>query len=358
MASKDYYNILGVEKGASQDEIKKAYRRLAHQYHPDKGKGGDEQKFKEVNEAYQVLGDENKRAQYDRFGSTFDGAGPGGFDFSQFSQQGGFGGAGANFEINLEDIFGDIFGGATGARRRRGKDIVVDLELTLEEAFRGTVKEIEVLKFVTCTRCEGGGAEPGSTMKTCEDCGGSGETRDARRTMFGMFSQVRTCQTCNGEGSYPKKACKECGGDGRVRNIESLSVPVPAGVDDGSAIKVGGKGEVAPRGGVPGDLIARLSIAEHNLFTREGADLYSTAQITFPQAVFGTTVTVDTIDGGEETLSIPKGTQSGTELRLKGKGMPTGRGSRGDHIVTVAVETPQKVSKKAKKLLEELEDEL
>jgi molecular chaperone DnaJ len=350
--AKDYYSILGISKSASQDEIKKAYRKLAHQYHPDKG-GGDEQRFKEVNEAYQVLGNPQKRAQYDQFGSAgFQGA-PG-WDFS------GFGGAQGGFEVNLEDLFGDFFGGAGETRRERkerGRDILVDVEVTLEEAFRGTVKEVELRKFVKCSRCRGEGGEPGTKRVTCEKCGGSGEIKETRRTFFGLFSQVRTCPTCGGQGEYPEQACKECGGDGRVRDVESLTVPIPAGIDNGGMIKINGKGEEGARGAPAGNLIVRVSVKPHERFRREAADLFSEENISFPHAVFGETREVETIDGKVD-LKIPAGIESGTLLRLKEKGMPRGNARRGDHFVKVNVVTPKKVSGKAKKLLEELRDEL
>jgi molecular chaperone DnaJ len=356
--AKDYYKILGVPKEASQEDIKKAYRRLAHQHHPDKG-GGDEQKFKELNEAYQVLGSPEKRKQYDQFGTAFEGMGGPGFDFSNF--RGGFG---PEFEVNVEDLFGDFFGqrrGGTagGARRRvrRGKDIVLDVELTLEEAFRGTVKEVEIRKFVKCSRCRGEGAEPGSSLKTCETCGGRGEIKDTQRTFFGLFSQVRQCPTCAGEGEYPERPCRECGGDGRVRQIEKLTIPIPAGVDTDNLVRISTKGEEGPRKGVAGDLIVRVMVRPHEHFEREGEHLFSKLEISFPEAVFGATKEARTIEGNVD-LKIPQGIESGTQLRLKDRGMPTGKGGRGDQYVTVKVRTPKKLSSKAKKLIEELKGEL
>lgn len=347
--NKDYYSILGVERGASQEDIKKAYRRLAHQYHPDKD-GGDEAKFKEINEAYQILSDYKKRTQYDQFGSVFSSQGGPGFDFSGFS-----GGAG----FDLGDIFGDLFSSQTRQARRvqKGRNIGVDIEITLEEAFRGSLKEIELRKFSKCSRCKGQGAEPGTQKVTCDNCSGSGEIREAQRILFGVFSQVRPCPTCSGEGEYPKTPCKECGGDGRVRVLEKLSLPIPAGVDDGNVIKINGKGEEGPRGGVAGDLIVRVTIKKHSYLEREGENLYSDVELSFPQAVFGDTVEVSTIDGRVD-LKIPAGAQSGTQLRLSGKGMPMGGSRRGDHLVTIKVKTPKKLSRKAKKLLRDLEGEL
>lgn len=354
--NKDYYKILGISRDASQEDIKRAYRKLAHQYHPDKG-GGDGTKFKEVNEAYQILSDPQKRSQYDRFGAAFEGGTSPGWDFSAF------GGPASGWDLN--DIFGEFFGGGpfAGTRprtreRTRGRDIGLDLEVTLEEAFRGVLKEVELRKFTTCSRCRGQGAEPGTKKKTCETCKGSGEVQESRRTFFGVFSQIRTCSACGGLGEYPETVCRDCGGDGRVRALEKLSIPVPAGADTGNVIKISGKGEEAPRSGSgPGDLIVQVRIKPHPIFEREGENLYSEVEVSFPQAVFGDMVEVKTIDGKVD-LKIPAGTQSGTELRLRSKGMPTGRGERGDHFVTVQVKTPSKLSRKAKKLLEELKDEL
>lgn len=353
---KDYYNILGVSREASQEEIKKAYRRLAHQYHPDKG-GGDETRFKEVNEAYQILGNPGKRAQYDRFGAAFSQGAPG------WGWPGGPA-SGFEFDLDLNDIFEGFFGGrnpfgdrSRGSAKPRGQDIAIDLEISLEEAFRGTVKEIELRKFTACQRCGGDGAEPGTKKKSCPECSGTGEISQSRQTIFGMFSQVRTCPHCNGEGEYSQTSCKECGGDGRIRSIEKLSIPIPAGVDAGNAIRVAEQGERGPRSGQSGDLIVRVLVKKHPYLQREGPHLYSDLLINFPQAVFGDTVEVKTIDG-MVGLKVPASTQSDTELRLAGKGMPTGAGGRGDHFVKVRVKTPRKLSGKAKKLLEELKGEL
>src|SRR3989344_8976641 len=351
--NKDYYQILGVGKDAAQEDIKKAYRKLAHQYHPDKG-GGDDAKFKEVNEAYQILGDPQKRTQYDRFGTAFEG----------FSAQGGptagwdFSGFGRGFGFNVDDIFSEFFTGTTRTReRQKGRDIVPQIEITLEEAFRGVLKEVELRKFTKCSRCKGEGSEPGTKKSHCEACKGSGEIQESKRTFFGVFSQVRTCPTCNGLGEYPETACRECGGDGRVRALEKLSLPVPAGIDNGNVIRISGKGEEGPRGGRAGDLIVEVRIKPHPVFERENENLYSAVEVSFPQAVFGDTVEVKTIDGKVD-LKIPAGVQSGTELRLRAKGMPAGAGGRGDHFVTVEVKTPSKLSRKAKKLIEELKEEL
>ena len=350
--TKDYYKILGIPKNSSQDEIKKAYRKLAHQYHPDKNGEGDESKFKEINEAYQVIGNPEKRKQYDQFGSTFNQAG----------MPPNWGATG--FDINIDEIFGNVFrgggfsrGSRQSRRRPRGRDIVVDLELSLEEAFRGVVKDIELKKFVKCSHCEGSGAEYGTKKKICETCNGIGEVKQAHQILFGVFSQVQTCSTCNGEGEYPEKICKKCNGDGRMRDLENISIPIPAGIDNGNMIRINSKGEEATRGGIAGDLIVKIFVKEHKYLEREGSNLYSDIEISFPKAISGDSVEVKTIDGKVD-LKIPAGVQSDTKLRLKSKGMPIGASGHGDHFVTVKIKTPKKVSRKAKKLLEELEGEL
>ncbi len=352
---KDYYDILGVTKGASQDEIKKAYREKAHQYHPDKS-GGDEAKFKEINEAYQVLGNPDKRAQYDRFGSA-DGFGapgaPGGFDFSNFN----------GVEFDLGDIFSDFFGGgqARGARRQksaqRGRDIVVTLEITLEEAFRGIIKDIELRKSVRCMLCKGDGSEPGTGKVTCKTCGGVGELNKTQRTFFGVFSHSAVCTDCQGQGQYPEQTCKECLGEGRIRKIEKLSIPIPAGIESGGILRIHNKGEEGVRGGDPGDLEVRVMVKAHTLFHRDGANLHSHAPISFVTSALGGQIEVKTIDGKIE-LKIPAGTQSGTVFKLKEKGMPYSASRRGDHLVQVDVRTPKKLSHKAQKALKDLAEEL
>jgi molecular chaperone DnaJ len=346
--AKDYYKILGVEKSASQEDIKKAFRKLAHQHHPDKA-GGDEAKFKEANEAYQVLGDEKKRAQYDQFGSAaFDGSagfgggqGFGGFDFS----------GGAGFE-DLGDIFGDLFGGGRSRQReRRGSDIQVDMELTFKESIFGVNKEIEITKTDTCDRCGGTGGEPGQGMETCKDCDGNGVQVGVQRTVFGNVQTKRTCATCQGTGEIPKKICTSCHGQGVDRKKQTLTVTIPPGVENGSMLRVRGQGE-AIKGGATGDLFVRLHVSRDHHFERDGATLISEATIGFTQAALGDTIEVQTVDGMVD-LKIPAGTQSGAQFRLRGKGVPHARG-RGDQIVVVKVETPTKLSREQKKLFEEL----
>lgn len=368
MAS-DYYNILGVSKGASDDEIKKAYRRLAHKYHPDK-QGGDEAKFKELNAAYQVLSDKSKRQQYDQFGRTFEGGGGSayggegggfdfsGFDFSNFSAQGGpasgwdFGGGG------FEDIFADIFGGGTrGRRQKRGQDIQVDIEISFAEMVRGAEKEISLYKSVVCDRCHGNGAEPGSQLKTCPVCKGAGRVQKTSRSFFGSFSQVTECPECHGEGSVPDKKCAKCGGDGRVKAEQRIKINIPAGIQHGQAVALKGQGEAGGKGAQPGDLYVTVHVQPHAKFTRLGNDILSTEYIPFSLAVLGGKTEIDTI-AGKLTLKIPSGTQSGETFRIKNEGIPEmgGRG-KGHQLVKIVVKTPKNLSREQKDLLERLKEQ-
>lgn len=348
--SKDYYQILGVEKSASKDEIKKAFRAKAHQYHPDKG--GDEAKFKEINEAYQVLGDETKRKQYDQYGQTFDGAGgfPGGGGFGGFGQ-------GVNFE-DLGDIFGDMFGaagfGGFGGRGRaqRGEDVLVDVNLTFHESVFGVEKEVTLTKNNVCDRCAGIGAEPGTKLKTCPTCNGQGFTTKVQRTMLGAMQVRNACTDCHGKGEIPETNCSECHGAGTVYGKKTLKIDIPAGVEDGNRIRVRGEGE-AIGAGEPGDLYLRLHVQADDRFERDGRDLYTSKEIGFTQAALGDEVEVDTVDG-KVKLKIPAGTQSGDKLRLKNKGVPEG-GWRGDMYVVIHVKTPKKLSREQKRMLDELD---
>jgi molecular chaperone DnaJ len=348
--SKDFYKVLGVEKGASKDEIKKAFRALAHKYHPDK-QGGDEAKFKEINEAYQVLSDEQKRAQYDQYGQTFDGGdGPG---FGGFGGGQGFGGFNVNFE-DLGDIFGDFFGGGSSNGRRgtyRGRDIQMDIKLTFKESIFGVEKEISVNKQNDCERCGGNGAEPGTTMKTCGTCSGAGYTVHTRHTMFGAMQSKVACEVCDGRGEVPEKVCTDCHGEGTVYGQKTIRVNIPAGVEQGNRIRVRNHGE-AVKGGEAGDLYLVLHVTHDPRFERAGDNLIVRKNIGFTQAALGDEVEVDTIEG-KVKLKIPAGTQSGDKLRMKQKGVPNSRG-RGDQIVMVQVETPKKLSRQQRNLLEEL----
>lgn len=363
--AQDFYQTLGVAKTATPEEIKKAYRRLAHEHHPDKGQG-DPEKFKQINEAYQVLSDPQKRTQYDRFGSAYQNApgggqagagGFGGFDFSDFAQ--GFGGqAGPGFE-DAFDIFSDIFGGGGGQRasRTRGIDLEMELSLSFEEAVFGVEKEIKLDKKDSCPHCSGSGAEPGSKVSTCPRCHGQGQIRTTRRTILGNMATVATCDQCSGTGKVPEKPCKDCKGSGQLRRAKTISVKIPAGVDDGSRVRITGEGEVGYRGSTPGDLYVRLHVKNHDTFKREREHIYSEVPVSFYQAALGTSINIQGLDG-EMSLKIPAGTQSGKFFRLKGKGVPyINSSSRGDHYVTVRVVTPTKLTKKEKDLFKKLAEE-
>jgi len=363
----DYYEILGVGKGASDDEIKKAYRKLAHKYHPDKG-GGDEKKFKEINEAYQVLSDKAKRAQYDQFGRTFDGAqgGPGfgGFDFSGFQgfsdQEFDFGGFSAQGgpASGWEDIFSDIFGGGRRSKRRaRGADIQVDAEISFEEMVRGAEREMNLYVQAVCDRCQGSGGEPGIGKKTCPTCKGAGQIRKTTRSFLGSFSQVGTCPECKGEGSVYEKKCGKCGGDGRIKKEQRIKIKIPAGIESGQTISLHGQGEAGERGARGGDLYVNIHVRAHQKFSRKGNDIFSTEYIPFTIATLGGKAEIDTIDG-KLILKIPSGTQSGETFRIKGKGVPdiSGRGT-GSQLVKVVVRVPKKLTREQKDLLEKLKNE-
>ena len=369
--SKDYYKVLGVEKTASEEEIKKAFRKLAHQHHPDK-KGGDEAKFKEVNEAFQVLGDKDKRAKYDQFGSDFDqqggfGGGAGWEDFMRAARGGG-GFQGANFGgFDMGDIFGDMFsafgGSASGGGRSRrgtvrGNDIQVDVQLTFVEAAFGVEKEINLMKNNSCDVCRGTGVETGSKMDKCQECNGQGQVRRVQQTILGAMQTIGTCPKCGGKGQIPEKHCKHCGGDGIVRNESNYKVKIPAGIDNGEAIRLSGKGESAGSVGTAGDLYVRVHIKEDKRFERDGQNVFSEVIISYPQAVLGDKIDIETLDGIKK-LTIPEGVQPHQQIRLKGLGIPSLHGSnRGDHYVKVIVDVPKKVSRSAKKLIEELGKEL
>lgn len=360
----DYYSVLGVSKSASPDEIKKAYRRLAHEYHPDKNKG-NEGKFKEVNEAYQILSDPARRQQYDQYGTAFNGAGRTagtggfeGFDFGNFAQGFGFNGGNVEFD-DAFDIFSDIFGGGgkRSSRRERGVDLEMELGLSFEEAVFGTEKEVTVEKTDACQKCKGTGAEPGTKVSTCPKCHGTGQIRMMRRTIFGQVSSVSTCDNCEGTGKVSETECSECGGQGRARRVKNLKIKIPAGVEDGSRIRIPNEGEVGYKGSNFGDLYIRLRVNEDNRFKREGETIYSDLPISFYQAALGTIAEVETIDG-QVKLKIPAGTQSGRVFKLKGKGVPVvNSGNRGDHLVRVHVVTPTKLTKKEKELFKQLADE-
>ena len=353
---KDFYKILGVGKNATPDEIKKAYKNLAHKYHPDKG--GDAEKFKEINEAYQVLSNESKRKQYDSFGATGGpnwggfGDGPGGvrWDFG-----GGFDGA----EFNFGDIFEQFFSGANHQNtsvRNRGHDIEVRLDITLEEAFSGIERDVELDTEVVCERCNGKRYELDSKLQTCEYCRGAGRVKENQDTFFGIFNNVIICEECFGTGKIPEKNCKKCLGEGRVHSRKIIKVKIPAGINIHDTIKVSKQGE-AGIGGNAGDLYVKVFIKQHVKFVRKGDDLYGEEVIKFTQAALGGDVGVRTIDG-TVNLKIPKGTQVGDLVKLKGKGMPRLRAiGKGDYYVRVKVDIPKRLSQEQKELLEKLQKE-
>ncbi|MDK2794030.1 MAG: molecular chaperone DnaJ [Caldanaerobacter sp.] len=358
MPKKDLYEILGVDRNASQEEIKKAYRRLAKKYHPDLNPGDKEaeQKFKEINEAYEILSDPQKRAQYDQFGhAAFE---QGGF------QQGGFGDftqGGFDFDFGgFGDIFGDIFSDFFGTGRRKaekgpkkGADIRYDLTLTFEEAAFGTEKEIEVERFEVCDVCHGTGVKPGSRPETCPVCHGTGEIRQTQNTPFGRIVNIRTCPRCHGEGKIITDPCQKCGGTGRIRKRRKIKVTIPAGIDEGQMLTLRGEGEPGLRGGPNGDLYIVIHVKPHEIFKREGYDVYVKIPISFADAALGGEIKIPTLDG-MVSFTIPEGTQTGTKFKLRGKGIPHigGRG-RGDQIVEVYVEVPKRLSEKQKELLRE-----
>jgi molecular chaperone DnaJ len=349
MAKKDYYEILGLQKGASDDEIKKAFRKLALQYHPDRNAGDKEaeEKFKEINEAYQVLSDPQKRSQYDQFGTAdFNGGGfeGGGFDFSDF---GGFG-----------DIFDSFFGGGfSGSSRKRrngperGADIEYTVSLTFNEAVFGVEKEININRSEKCEHCEGTGAKPGSHPKTCDKCGGTGQIKIQRNTPLGNFVSMSTCDKCGGKGTIISDPCSFCGGSGRTRKQRKIKVNIPAGVDTGNVLPLRGQGEHGINGGPSGDLYINIKVAPHSVFKRKDFDIYMDTHISFAKAAMGTEIKVPTIDG-DVKYEIPAGTQPGTVFRLKGKGVPRVNSyGRGDQYVNVVVDIPKSINQKQREAL-------
>ena len=350
MAKADFYETLGVARGADEKELKSAFRKLAMKYHPDRNPGDAEaeKKFKEVGEAYEVLKDPQKRAAYDRFGhSAFEnGMGGGG--------AGGFGGGGGGFADIFEDIFGEMMGGGRrrSGGRERGADLRYKMEITLAEAYEGKTAQIRVPTSISCDECSGSGAKPGTQPETCATCGGAGRVRASQ----GFFSIERTCPTCQGRGQTIKEPCPKCSGAGRVTEDRSLSVNIPAGIEDGTRIRLAGEGEAGMRGGPAGDLYIFLSVKPHEFFQRDGADLFCSVPISMTTAALGGQFDVNTLDGSQARVKVTEGTQNGKRFRLKGKGMPVLRQpSLGDLYIQVVVETPQNLSKRQRELLEEFE---
>lgn len=350
--AKDYYDILGVSKDASKAQVKKAYKKLAKKYHPDLNKGKEDaaSKFKEINEAAAVLGDDKKRSQYDRFGSTGEGfSGFEGFDAGNF---GGFGGGG-NFDFG--DIFDSFFGGGGRGRgrraARRGADLRYEMSITLEEAYDGVKKKVSIPRLETCEKCNGTGAKSDSDVEVCSECHGAGQVRKTQRTPFGVFATTAACPKCHGEGKTIKNACKECHGHGRVEKVRKIEIDIPAGVDSGSQLRIPGQGEAGEKGAATGDLYIYIRVASHETFERDGSNLYMEVPISFVQASIGDEIEVPTIKG-KVKMTIPSGTQTHTKFRLKGEGFPSLRhAGYGDQIVRVKVKIPKKLSKKQKEHL-------
>jgi len=363
--AEDYYKILGIERGASQDDVKKAFHKLAHKHHPDKG--GDEKKFKEINEAYQVLSDANKRAQYDQFGRVFsaEGGPASGWEQAGWAWGNGQQGEGVEFDMgDLGDIFSDFFGGASpfgGGRSnskkdiKRGKDIQVEIEIPLETTLKEHIEKIELAKQVVCHRCQGQGAEPGTKIKECFSCRGTGQVQQIRKTPFGSFTTIATCPSCKGEGTNPEKPCNVCKGEGRTKDRETIEIRIPAGIDNNQTIKVEGRGEAGRKGGKAGNLFVRIFIKQHSAFERKGDDIFTTVQINFSQAVLGDEIEIKSLEGTSLLVQIPEGTESGKVLRISGKGIPHFGGfGRGHLYIELKITTPKKITKDQKKLLEEL----
>jgi molecular chaperone DnaJ len=360
--AKNYYDILGVSKNSSPEEIKRAYRKLAHQHHPDKGQGSEE-KFKEVNEAYQVLRNEEKRRQYDTYGRTFEQARANGFGGGNpFGGDFGFGGFGntQGFDFDLGDIFNDIFGGRQEreARRNRGIDLEMGLNINFEEAVFGVEKTVTLEKQDVCTTCGGNGAEPGFKVTTCPKCHGAGQIRVSRRTIFGQIESRIACDQCEGTGKVPEKPCHTCKGSGVLRRQKTISVKIPAGIDDGQRIRIAGEGDVGYRGSQPGDLYLAVRVKPHQAFKRDGIVLYYDLPISFIQAALGAKIRLQTLDG-EIEVKVPAGTQAGTQLRIKGRGVPqlNNPERRGDLLITVRIVIPGKLTKREKELLKQLAEE-
>jgi molecular chaperone DnaJ len=359
----DYYQVLGVSKSASQDEIKKAFHKLAHKYHPDKG--GDETKFKEINEAYQVLSDKTKRAQYDQFGRVFEQGQPGG---SEYSWAWGNRPQTEDVEFdfgNIGDIFEEFFGGGFGGARKsnkkdskKGKDIQVDIEINLERTLKDSVEKITLTKNVVCHRCQGTGAEQGSKIKECFSCRGTGQVQQVKKTFLGSYTTIATCPECKGEGTIPEKPCNVCKGEGRTKGEETIDVHIPAGVDTNQIIKIEGKGEAGKKGAKSGNLFVRILIKDHPMFERRGDDLIFRTQISFSQAVMGDEIEIKTLEEKNILLQIPAGTESGKVLRISGKGIPHFGGyGKGSLYVELKIRTPKKLTKEQKKILEQLKKE-
>lgn len=351
--AKNYYEVLGVEKTASQEDIKKAFHKLAHKYHPDKN-AGDDSKFKEVNEAYQVLSDEKKRAQYDQYGQTFGNGGPygeGGFGFD-FS---GFNGA-QGFDMgDLGDIFSDFFGGGMGRGQvRRGRDISIELTISFQEAVFGVTRNVLLTKTSLCTICSGSGGKPGTKSVTCKKCNGKGQLRETRQTILGAISTTRVCDTCTGKGTVPEEKCTHCKGSGVERKQEEISIRIPEGIENGEMIRLTGMGEALAQG-TPGDLYVKINVTSHPLFKRDGQNLTMNLDVKLTDALLGGSYIIETLEGPLE-VKIPEGISPNEILRVKDKGVPNGK-RRGDILIMVKIKLPYKLSRKSRELIEKLKEE-
>lgn len=361
--AKDYYKILGVDKGASDDEIKKAFRTLAHKHHPDK-QGGDEARFKEINEAYQVLSDQKKRANYDRFGAAEGPAGAAGFDGSgfgwDFSQFSGFPGGFQGDVGDLGDIFEGIFGGAVRQQRKtgpaRGSDMEISYTISLEDAFSGKDEDVSLKTLIECASCKGKGADEKEGFDSCTQCAGKGEVREEKRTILGSIVQVRECSKCSGAGKIPKKICKECKGQGRVSGSRSFSVSLPAGISDGQVIRIQGAGEAGEKGARSGDLYVRVRVKPHSTFERRGDDLVVKKNVTVYDLLLGRALEVPSLDKKPVTIEIPAHYDLKELYRVSGRGMPRmGQRGSGDLLVDLIVKAPKKVHGDQRKAIEDLE---
>ncbi len=355
---KDYYEVLGLKKGAAKDEVKKAFRKLAAQYHPDK-KTGDEAKYKEITEAYAVLGDDKKKAEYDSYGHAFSGGQApgagfgGGFNWTDFASQGGFNGQGFEFDIN--DIFENFgFGGGRQTKQSRGRDISIEINLNFKESIFGTSRSVLITKNSLCSECQGSGAKTGAGTTTCDTCAGNGKIRETRQSIMGSFTTVRECNICHGKGQVPKERCGRCAGAGIERKQEEIGFKIPAGIENGEVIRMPGRGEAMPHG-QPGDLYIKVGVEGHPHIKREGSTLLTTLPVKLTDALLGSTYSVETLDGNIE-VKIPAGITHGEMLRVKEKGVPTERG-RGDFMIKVTIAMPKKLSKKAEKLVADLRQE-
>src|SRR3990167_2562514 len=364
--SKDYYETLGVNKNAPKEEIKKAFYKLAHKYHPDK-KEGNEAKFKQVNEAYQTLSDDDKRAKYDQFGPQYANMGGGhaghqqggfgGFDFSGFG--GGFQNGNAEFDFgNLNDIFSDFFTGGMGGGRtqaRRGRDISTEIQISFSESIFGTSRKILITKTSNCSTCNGFGAKPDTKMETCKYCNGQGKIREARRTILGTISSTKICEECLGSGEVPKEKCENCKGKGILRKEVEISVNIPAGIRDGEMIRMTGGGEAVSKG-TAGDLYIKINVASHAVFKREGNDLVMNLDLKLSDALLGTEYPIQTLDG-QISVKIPEGVSINEILRIKGKCVPISKNKRGDLLIKLKIKFPNKLSHKSRELVEHLKKE-